>query len=161
MLARQACHVFGINFGFSGGQAVFELGQLHGADAPCTDANGRRLAHGVAGLAGQVPLRRVAEFGKAAGAGQVGAHGQRCAAGGYGYAVQVDLGFEVNQVARQAGGQFTGQYRAAIGMGFGQVAGDQVGVGLGGGDVAEGEAASSAMTWFMATNMAAAGVFIA
>ena len=122
------------------------MGELHRTDAACTDTNGRGLANDVGFFAGQVPLGGVAEFGEAACALQVCTHRQCCAAGGHGYTVKIDLGFEVDQVAGQAGGQFTGQYRAAVCMGFGQVAGDQVGIGLGGGDVVQGEAASGATT---------------
>lgn len=44
---------------------------------------------------------------------------------------------EVQQVARQAGRQFAGLDRRAVGVRFGQVAVDEVGVGLGGGNKAE------------------------
>lgn len=98
------------------------------------------MAYGVACLAGQVPLRRVAELGEAACALQVCAHGQWCAAGGYGHAVKVDLGLEVDQVAGQGAWQFARLDRCAIGVRLGQVAGDQVCISLAGGDIAEGQA---------------------
>jgi len=54
-------------------------------------------------------------------------------------AVHADFGLELEQVAGQAAGQFGGLDRAAVGVGLGQIAVDEVEVGLAGGDEAQGE----------------------
>mgnify|MGYP007030561462 CR=1 FL=1 len=61
---------------------------------------------------------------------QVCTHGDALGGLGYHLAVQADLGFEVDEVAGQAGGEFIGLDGAAVCVGFGQVAGDEVGAGL-------------------------------
>ena len=71
---------------------------------------------------------------------QVCTHGDALGGLGYHLAVQADLGFEVDEVAGQAGGEFIGLDGAAVGVGLGQVAGNEIGCGLVGGNVAQGQA---------------------
>ena len=146
LLARQARQRRGVaalralQGGLRAAQPTLELAQLTRPDACGADADGRGLSDRVAGIGGDVPLSAVVELGEPARTLQGGAHGQRLAAGGDRLAFEIDLGFEVDEVARQTGWQFAGLDGAAVGVGLGQVAGDEVSVGLGGGDIAQGQA---------------------
>lgn len=130
----------GLQGGLGLAEAVFELGELAGADAGCADADGAGLAGHVAGVGAQVPLGGVGQCGEAAHALQVFAQGEGGLALGEHLAVEADAGQHADEVAGQAAGQLLGAQGAAVWVGRGQVAGNQVGVGLAGGGVAEGEA---------------------
>ena len=132
--------VFGFEFAFGGFQPGLEGVELFGTDATRADADGGGLPCRVAVVGAQVPLAGVSQLGEAALPLQVGAHGDALGGLGYHLAVQADLGFEVDEVAGQAGGEFIGLDGAAVGVGLGQVAGNEIGCGLVGGNVAQGQA---------------------
>lgn len=73
------------------------------------------------------------------GLGQGGAQGHARRALADELAIQPEFGFQVNEVAGQTVGEFTGVDGGAVRVGFGQVAVDQVQVGLAGGGEAQGE----------------------
>ena len=128
--------VFGFEFAFGGFQPGLEGVELFGTDAPGADADGGGLPGHMAVVGAQVPLAGVTQLGEAALPLQVCAHGDSCAALGHHLAFQRDRWFEADEVAGQAGGEFCGLDGAAVCVGFGQVAGDEVGAGLVGGHVA-------------------------
>ena len=129
-------------------EAVLEVLELGCTDATCADADGGGIARQVGFLLAQVPLRGVEEFGEATCALKGRAHHDGLAASRYLLAIELDEGDEADQVARQAAGQFAGLDGRAVGMGFGQVAVDEVEAGLIRGQVAQSQAFAGELAGF-------------